>query len=82
MSDTPEDDSHGDFRRMLRSDYGSTFYWFTLALIMMAVESVRHAGIDESMPRIQVLIPVWIAGLLAWALVRVLKVKKLLATPD
>lgn len=71
-----------DVRRVIRKDYSSAFSWFTIALVLMAWEGVWNFGLDASRGRIQVLGAIWLAGLIAAIIARILKKKKYLASPD
>jgi protein-S-isoprenylcysteine O-methyltransferase Ste14 len=54
-----------DWRRLIRKEYGTTFAWITVALVVFVVEKAWWHGIDASAGRIRIGIAVW---LLAFAL--------------
>jgi protein-S-isoprenylcysteine O-methyltransferase Ste14 len=54
-----------DWRRLIRKEYGTTFAWITVALIVFVVEKAWWHGVDASTGRIRIGIAVW---LLAFAL--------------
>jgi hypothetical protein len=71
-----------DMKRVIRKDYTSAFYWFILALAMMGWEAIAHQGWEASRGRLEVLGGIWAAGLVVWIIARVLKARKILASPD
>jgi len=73
---------HFDVKRVIRKDYTSAFYWFTLALALMVWERVQDASFEVARPRAEVLGGIWLAGLAVWIVARVLKQGKYLASPD
>ena len=54
-----------DWRRLIRKEYGTTFAWITVALVVFVVEKAWWHGVDASAGRIRIGIAVW---LLAFAL--------------
>lgn len=67
------------FKRVIRKDYGTAFFWFSLALALMAWERIWAFGYDSVRPQLIVLAALWALGLLAWATARFLKKRKYLS---
>ncbi len=67
------------FKRVLRKDYGTAFFWYSLALGLMAWERIWAFGYDAARRELVVFAALWALGLVAWGTARFLKKRKYLS---
>jgi protein-S-isoprenylcysteine O-methyltransferase Ste14 len=65
-----------DMKRVILKDYGSAFYWVSMAIALVLWKGVWKFGYEASRGEIAVLVPVWIFVLAAWGLARYVKKKR------
>ena len=70
-----------DWRRVLRKEYGTTFAWISVSMLIVAWERVTRLGFDAARPTLQRLALGFIPVFAAWFVVRRLKKTKLLHSP-
>ncbi len=62
-----------DWRRLIRKEYGTTFAWITVALVIFVVEKAWWRGIHEAVPRAEVALGLWLVALALYLTARWLK---------
>lgn len=67
-----------DWRRFMRKDYGSVFYWVSCAIGLIAWEGIYNFGFEPKRAELTWLTALWAAAFAAWAIARVLKKKRLI----
>ena len=62
-----------DWHKLVRKEYGTPFGWMTVAMLLIAWESVRNVGIDGSARRLAFLGLAWLPLVGLYVLARVMK---------
>ena len=71
-----------DWRRVLRKEYGTTFAWMSVGLVLVAWERIVRLGFDQARPSLDHLATAFIPLFAAWIVVRRLKKRGMLeSTP-
>jgi protein-S-isoprenylcysteine O-methyltransferase Ste14 len=73
---------HFDWRRVLRKEYGTTFAWLSVSLLLVAWERVSRLGLDAARPTLIRAAVAFVMVFAAWFGVRRLKKRGLLDTPE
>ncbi len=70
-----------DWRRVLRSEYGTTFAWVSAAFVLLARGEVARSGWEHSAPQLARLLTWYLPVVLAYGVVRWLKKSRRLSSP-
>jgi protein-S-isoprenylcysteine O-methyltransferase Ste14 len=62
-----------DWRRLIRKEYGTTFAWVTVALVVFVVEKAWWHGVDAALPRARIAVGSWLVALALYLTARWLK---------
>jgi len=71
-----------DWRRLIRKEYGTTFAWVTVALVIFVVEKAWWRGIPKAVPRAELALALWLAALGLYLTARWLKKTHRIDSPD
>jgi protein-S-isoprenylcysteine O-methyltransferase Ste14 len=70
-----------DWRRVLRSEYGTTFAWVSAVFVLLARGAVVRRGWEDATSQLQRLVMFYVPVVLAYAVVRWLKKSRRLSSP-
>ncbi len=62
-----------DIKRVILKDYGSAFYWVSMAIALVLWKDIWNYGFEAAQGEIAALLPVWVVVLVAWRLARFAK---------
>jgi protein-S-isoprenylcysteine O-methyltransferase Ste14 len=62
-----------DWRRLIRKEYGTTFAWITVALVLFVVEKAWWHGVEAAIGRCRIAFAVWLVALALYLTARWLK---------
>ena len=62
-----------DWRRLIRKEYGTTFAWITVALVVFVVEKAWWHGVDAAFGRCRIALAVWLVVFALYLTARWLK---------
>jgi len=71
-----------DWRRLVRKEYGTTFAWITVALVIFVLEKAWWRGPWEAVPRAEVAAALWLVALALYLTARWLKKTHRIDSPD
>jgi protein-S-isoprenylcysteine O-methyltransferase Ste14 len=62
-----------DWAKVVRKEYGATFAWFTMLVLILALESRQRLDPEALKARVLLLVGIWAVALLGYAMARTLK---------